>query len=119
MLAGTPRKLEDLMVEQLTYIASLQPAETRKIMEDNVENAKADAIKVKNLSKSNKDTAEKDQKPFNISAPYWISLNNYDPIEEAKRLKQPLLILQGSSDYQVTQEGDFALWKKELQKPNV
>jgi uncharacterized protein len=40
-------------------------------------------------------------------------LSDYDQAATAARLKQPLLILQGERDYQVTLE-DFAGWKKAL-----
>ena len=44
---------------------------------------------------------------------YWLDLREHDPLAAAKTLKQPLLILQGGRDYQVT-EADFDGWKKAL-----
>ena len=51
--------------------------------------------------------------PFGIPAAYWLDLRGYHPEQAARELKQPMLILQGERDYQVTME-DFATWKKAL-----
>ncbi len=45
-----------------------------------------------------------------LPAAYWLALNAYDPVEVARRLPQPLLVLQGARDYQVV-ERDFARWR--------
>lgn len=47
-------------------------------------------------------------------ASYWLDLRGYDPAASAKSLKQPMLILQGERDYQVTMADDFAKWKAAL-----
>ena len=44
---------------------------------------------------------------------YWLSLRDYVPSEAARTLPQPLLILQGERDYQVTME-DFGRWQAAL-----
>ena len=50
---------------------------------------------------------------------YWLDLRGYDPPAVAKDLKQPMLVLQGERDYQVTME-DFAGWQEALSsKSNV
>ena len=43
---------------------------------------------------------------------------DYDPVEVAKQLDIPILILQGDRDYQVTME-DFRLWQTLGDKPNI
>lgn len=50
---------------------------------------------------------------FGVPASYWLDLRGYDPAESAKTLKQPMLILQGERDYQVTME-DFKRWNTVL-----
>jgi fermentation-respiration switch protein FrsA (DUF1100 family) len=50
---------------------------------------------------------------FNAPAGYWLDLRGYNPAVEAKAIAQPILILQGQREYQVTME-DFNGWKKEL-----
>ncbi|MCK4235833.1 MAG: prolyl oligopeptidase family serine peptidase [Candidatus Krumholzibacteria bacterium] len=51
--------------------------------------------------------------PFGVPARYWLSLRGYNPPKEAKSLKQPILILQGERDYQVTMK-DFERWMAAL-----
>lgn len=51
---------------------------------------------------------------------WWLSLHDYDQVAVAKSLSVPMLILQGGSDFQVSPENDFAVWKRALAgKPNV
>lgn len=50
---------------------------------------------------------------------YWIDLESRDHVGVAQRLTQPMLILQGERDYQVTVT-DFAMWQEALAgKDNV
>ena len=51
--------------------------------------------------------------PLNVPAAYWLDLNAYQPEKVAQTLKQPMLFLQGGSDYQVTRE-DFQIWQDAL-----
>ncbi len=50
---------------------------------------------------------------MNAPACYWLELRGYHPAEAAKTLTQPLLILQGGRDYQVTKI-DYDGWVKAL-----
>jgi hypothetical protein len=52
-------------------------------------------------------------KLLGVPAKYWLDLQGYNPPEVAKKLRQPILILQGKRDYQVTMD-DFQGWKKAL-----
>lgn len=51
--------------------------------------------------------------PLHIPAVYWMSLKRNDPAKLVKKVKQPILVLQGKRDYQVTVD-DYILWKKAL-----
>ena len=51
--------------------------------------------------------------PLGLHSYYWQSLNAYNQLEIAKKIKQPILIQQGERDYQVTMT-DFNLWKQAL-----
>jgi dienelactone hydrolase len=46
-------------------------------------------------------------------ASYWEDLKSYDPVEAARKLETPILILQGERDYQVTMK-EFELWESGL-----
>jgi dienelactone hydrolase len=116
MLAGTPRPLEDVILEQVDYLLSLKSDVTEE------EKKKVDEIRqqVARLKdpKFGPDTPAKEL-PFGAPAAYWLSLRAYDPIATAMKLDRPVLVLQGERDYQVKLV-DFEAWKKGLKdRPNV
>ena len=49
---------------------------------------------------------------FHAPAAYWLSLRDYDAIDTARRIRTPLLVLQGMADYQVAPAREFAAWQK-------
>ena len=51
--------------------------------------------------------------PLNLPFEYWESLSQLINTKITSQLKQPILVLQGGRDYQVTKI-DFELWKKAL-----
>lgn len=95
VLAGNVRPLEELIIEQSEYIASLKGTLTAP------EQARLDAVKKDPLAE------------FHIPKPYLADLHDYHPDSEAASLNMPMLILQGERDYQVTMK-DFALWQAAL-----
>jgi dienelactone hydrolase len=109
VLAGATRPLEDILVEQTTYLASIsglpEDQQTSQIAE--MEKLRD---KIKRLTKSDTSSIE-----ILFAAPtaYWIDLQGYDPPQVAQSLKMRLLILQGERDYQVTMK-DFDRWKTAL-----
>ena len=108
VMAGSARPFEDVLLEQITYIASLKGTLTVDDKKE-LEKVKQQIATIKALKPSSKDSS-----PL-LGAPpsYWLDLRGYVPAEMAKSLKQPMLILQGSRDYQVT-EADFKIWKDAL-----
>jgi len=107
-LAGSARPMEDLIVEQYAYIASLQGNPPEALAA--VEKAKVDAQRIKTFKAGSEPSGE-----LLASAPpsYWLDLQGYNPAAEARTLKQPMLFLQGERDYQVTMT-DFGIWKEAL-----
>lgn len=108
MLAGNARSLDKLIIEQYNYLYKLNPTE----------DLKSELGKLKNQitflhSKKFNLNSSKENLPLNLSAPYWHSILDYNPLKEFKKVKIPVLILQGERDYQVTMK-DFKLWKKSL-----
>jgi fermentation-respiration switch protein FrsA (DUF1100 family) len=51
--------------------------------------------------------------PLGISPTYLLDLRAYNQAETAAVLRQPILVLQGGRDYQVTAE-DFEGWRAKL-----
>ncbi len=110
ILAGASRPLEDLILEQVTYLASLdgtisaEEREALRKLESQVTN-----VKGPNLSPATPSSGL----PLGIPAAYWLELRGYNPAEAAKTVLVPMLILQGERDYQVTMT-DFSGWQETL-----
>lgn len=111
-LAGNARHMLDVLVPQYEYLA--------KVDDDRIgplEAAQIDAIRDKVKLAKDKTLARdkpKSDLPLDIPAVYWLSFQSYDAIAIAKKIKQPLLFLNGGRDYQVTAKDDLELWKKGL-----
>ncbi|HEX4959733.1 MAG TPA: alpha/beta fold hydrolase [Thermoanaerobaculia bacterium] len=112
VMAGAARPMEDLILEQVSYLAALDGIVTDPEKKQ-IEGLRAEVAKVKGLKPGATESA------LGAPASYWLDLQGYDPPQAAKYLPQPMLILQGERDYQVTM-ADFTAWKKGLAgKPNV
>jgi uncharacterized protein len=109
ILAGATRPLQDLIVEQSSYILSLSNTPFEK-QQDQIAVLESHRIQINNLKKS--DTSSTDTY-FAAPATYWLDLRDYKPAQVAKKLKMPMLILQGARDYQVTMK-DFGGWQDAL-----
>ncbi len=109
ILAGNTRPLEDLILEQFTYLFSLNDPTLEKDKEGLAKVKKAVArVKAANLAE-----APPSELPLGIPASYWVWMNAYDPAGTAGALRRPILVLQGERDYQVTM-ADLGGWKKSL-----
>jgi dienelactone hydrolase len=107
VMAGYTRPLEDLILEQLTYLSSLGEG----LKDEELAKLKEQVARVKD-PKLAADTPRADL-PLGIPAASWLELRKYDPAATAAGLKMPMLVLQGERDYQVTM-ADFEGWKKAL-----
>lgn len=110
LLAAPSRPIGDTIAEQVDYILSLDPSPSEE-EKAAVAKIKAQAAKLKD-PKLSVDTPAAEL-PFGQPAVYWLSVLDLRPVETAAKGKQPLLILQGGRDYQVTMD-DFDGWKKAL-----
>jgi dienelactone hydrolase len=110
MWAATTRPLEDVILDQRRWLFELdgELSVEEKLVLAKIEQQVA-RVKDPQLSRN---TAAADL-PLSVHAAYWLDLRDYDPAEMARSLKQPMLILQGQRDYQVTME-DFDGWKRAL-----
>ncbi len=115
MLAGSPRKLQDIFLEQLIYLCSLEEQPSIKaVFEQKITEAQH---QMKHLHKPNLELLGPETKlPLGASPKYWAYLQNYNQLEELQSLSSPILILQGEKDYQVTMTQDFEIWKKLFEK---
>ncbi len=110
ILAGSARPLEDILLDQMTYVLSLT-------VPDPVAQQKQLAALKKQVELVKDPTrlpgAKANELPFNVPPAYWLDLNAYHPEQVAQTLSQPMLFLLGESDYQVTQ-ADFQIWQNAL-----
>lgn len=114
LMAGPSRPFEDVVFDQIKYLAQLDSVlddEDKKQIAEYESQCKT--VKDPKLLKK----AESKNLPLGMTSFYWQSVKDYDMVKTAKGVKQPILILQGERDYQVTLK-DFDIWKKELgEKP--
>jgi dienelactone hydrolase len=109
-LAAAARPLEDIILEQTTYLAKLDGV----VSPDEQQNLSAVATQVAQVKDPALSVgATGGELPLGIPPAYWLDLRDYNPPQAAVKLAQPMLILQGERDYQVTQ-ADFDLWKAAL-----
>lgn len=111
MVAAPARPLEDLVVEQVRYLAGLA-GELTPEQQGHVDDMLVQAAAVKRLA------GEDPEGPMLLGLPpsYWRDLNAYDQRAATTTLDLPVLLLHGGRDYQVTDQ-DFALWRETLTAP--
>ncbi len=113
ILAGSTRPMEDLMVEQTRYLLALD-GELSSNDQARLAELQAQAKKVKELT-----NATSSASILSAPASYWLDLRRYNAVATARELRQPLLLLQGGRDYQVTAL-DFEGWEQGLTgRPDV
>ena len=109
-LAGSPRHLADILYDQnedvlnrMDSLSEEQKAASLESLRQMVESAKAAA------------DPESSQMLLDVPQSYWASLNAMDTAEAARELTIPMLFLQGTADFQVKMETDFAAWQQVLE----
>jgi hypothetical protein len=116
LLAAPARPLEDIIVDQQTYLLADASGKLDRSGEMMLDTVKAKRDEVKHLDAAN---TPKDSLLMDVPASYWLDLRSYDPVAVASTLKMPILVLQGLRDFQVTAP-DFTRWKDLCAKhPNV
>ena len=112
ILAGSARPLEDVILDQMTYVLSLSIPDPM-VQQQQLAVLKKQVELVKDPNRL--PTAKASGLPLGVPAAYWLDLNAYQPEKVVQTLKQPMLFLQGASDYQVKQE-DFQIWQNALEE---
>lgn len=106
--------LEDLLVEQIKYIAEVDGVISTEEKESIIRTERVQA-KIKKIIEQ---TATADEL-LGINPEYWLDLHGYNPAELAQKIIKPLIIIQGERDYQITMK-EFQLWQEILgQRDNV
>ena len=115
LLAASTESLGSALVRQLTYLATL-PGATGQQAKATLPEAEQAAQQIDNPRLSITDRSTWPTSPLlgGASAAYFLDLRNYDPVATARAIPQPLLILQGGRDYQVTVADDLSVWEHGL-----
>lgn len=106
IMAGSNRPLLEMMREQFDHIFGEDGqinAEEKKYLQD-YEQAKLDLLNGKNANRL----------LGGMTKHYIEAFNAYDPVDTARQLTLPILLVQGKRDYQVLATKDFLTWKKAL-----
>jgi len=105
ILAAPLRPFLDVIMDQLRYVASLEPPGSPARSQVDSLLAEVDRARAGSLAP--------EQQVLGARWSYWKELEAVDPLASAKELDIPILVLQGGRDYQSTEE-DFRLWQAGL-----
>jgi dienelactone hydrolase len=112
ILAGPTRPLEDVVIDQITYLSSLsKDASASTAARGALAAARASKVAIEDPALKPSDDVSFVGVP--MKGAYFLDLRGYDPAAVAKGLDCPLLVLQGGRDYQVTRK-DFDGWHAAL-----
>ena len=107
MMAASPRPLDVLMREQYDFLYSLMPEVTEE------QQAEKDALFAELDKLQDLESLTENDTVAGAYYAYWKWLADYDILQAAGEITEPVLLLQGEEDYQVTME-DFRIWKDAL-----
>ena len=105
MMAASPRPLDVLMREQYDFLYSLLPEITAE------QQAEKDALFAELDRLKDLDSMTEADTVAGVYASYWKWLAAYDILQAAGEITEPVLLLQGEEDYQVTMT-DFDIWQE-------
>jgi predicted esterase len=113
MAAGNARPLQDLLYEQFKFLYKLDgdfsDADKRRLGQlkaqiDNLE-------KLREIDPSDADFTL----PLGVSPYYWKDMIMYNPVETLKMVDEPIFLIQGEGDYQVSMK-DYKMFRRGLRK---
>ena len=111
LLAAKGRSDEDVVLEQLEYLAGLDGTTDTQERERMEKMRQAFALLA---SPSFNASTPASELPWGIPAAYWMDARSYDAFATARKVRRPMFVAQGERDYQVTMN-DFAQWRTTLQ----
>ena len=113
VLAGSPRKLEDIILQQNKDAVNAMTDKTDQEKTAILETVIPEIEKIKKITPETQHT-----KVLGINSEYWSSLNQINTPEILKKLKIPMIFLQGEEDFQVSVNTDYQMWQELLQGRN-
>ena len=111
LLAGSPRKLEDIMLYQTREMIPLSGKLTRLVLEKQLKTLEATFQGLYDLS----DEEAKAKKMGGGTTLYYFKEMGNHPVEDyLRKLTKPVLVLQGGKDFQVKADVDYVLYQQLL-----
>ena len=116
MLAGTPYRLEDIVIRQLKQAENGNPLVKWIIKRQSIKYTQ----KFANLYQMSDEEAKKTKFAGNVSLYYFKEMGEKTAVDYLLLHEKPTLIMQGERDFQVLHQQDFAGFKEMLQaRPNT
>lgn len=113
-LAGSPRSLEDIVLDQNKAALGAVQGISDQEKQPALAQAEAQVDAAKNAKEGGIETI------LNAPENYWYTLHGIDTPVIAQSLDIPMLFLQGGADFQISPEKDFNAWKTLLSgNPNA
>lgn len=100
LMAGTARRGEDVLRYQLNYPAEHDPT----LSEEQKAKARAETEEFLRAIRENGDVSKYPPPIRGLNSPWGRAFLSYDPLTTIVKVRQPILILQGALDQQVTAE---------------
>lgn len=100
LMAGTAKRGEDVLRFQLNYAVEHNP----KLSEAEKAKGRAETEGFITAIKKNGDVSKYPQGLRGLNSPWGRAFLDYDPLTTIRKVRQPVLILQGALDQQVTAE---------------
>ena len=111
LLAGTPRRLEEVMVEQNNEVLAEMKGLARRLVEKQIKKLNGTFDGLYEMS----DEEAKKKKLGGGVTLYYFKEMGEPPVESyLKTLKKPILVMQGEKDFQVRADTDFRMYKEIL-----
>lgn len=107
-MAGSLRTLQDIMLDQNKAVIEAESSLTEQQKNDTLAQVEAEIDKTKTLDDGGTGYI------MGIPTNYWKSLNAVHSTEIVKSLNIPMLVLQGSADFQVYPDKDYTIWQTAL-----
>lgn len=109
IMAGPAEHITKYIVQQYEYLAQEDGSVTAE------EQQTIDSVRKQIALLKQPQELSENGKVLGAYKDYWIDLDGYDAVKTAKKIKAPVLVLQGERDYQVNMD-QFRLWKKAFGK---
>lgn len=107
-MAGTLRPMQEVILSQFKLYIQTETSLTEQQKKEALAEEEALLEKTRTLNDGGTGTI------MGISTKWWASLNSIDSVAIVKNLKVPILVLQGSADFQVFADEDYKLWQETL-----